>query len=106
MSKIKPDGWVVRDKGGALMFCRIMPTRRKTIWMIVGEFRLLTKDHPLGKDLTWDDDPRKVSLVSTEQFGRLVVAAENVLICDGNNSGICEKQLKQAPELFKPGDKP
>lgn len=69
MAKDRIDGYVAREGGGGLMFFTIKPGRHQSryegrnTWIGRGATEIYA-DHPLGKDLTWEDEPKPVKLVA------------------------------------------
>jgi hypothetical protein len=109
----KPDGWVARDKYESpfkysICFFTKKPVRDGTHWVLDqsdgsgsgGEHYELSEGHPIGKGLTWEDDPRPVYLTphSQEKINDLVDAA-NEVIESCRRCGIAD-DLKKALEPF------
>lgn len=111
--------WVARDKDGELWFYLEHPTRfhkgirfKDESWVCIrplGKSWVLSKDHPAGEGLTWEDKPRPVYLTkhSPEQIKKLVEAGIDVQLIIKDNYECHEtdckcpyRKLEQALELF------
>lgn len=71
MSEIKAWGWVVRNKDGSLFLgVDLYPVRDEpcAVWRVASKSIQLLSCDPLGEGLIWNDDPREVSLIPTEQL--------------------------------------